>query len=346
MPLVAGKGKDVFTAKELEVHLRRHWAMRGCDIADGERIGIAVGELVAHSMERNSGANVPYIDLWIAIFDEFISWEVSLLSVLKNDRNIRVKWTAFDRSILMLLIKIIADSTAIRHLILLGFDTSARTLLRSTSEYMELFVAILDDPKLAREFVKTDTPEKAKEFWKAYLASGGIRKRVYQAWRKYCGGNDRSGTAEWFTNWGSSFNDILSAMLHPSYAGGLFTAIPFKASYPDENWLGVWGDKSEGSVDTIYTYASYFFPILLLKWDFPFEGFGEHMVEGNIKYNKARELHRHIKIGRGVLGSLILSLGIDSNRPHVFPEIDMSIWEHRRKKGTRSVRERTEAAHG
>jgi hypothetical protein len=46
---------------------------------------------------------------------------------------------------------------------------------------MELFVAILDEPKLAREFVKTDTPEQSKEFWKTNLASGGIRKRIYQA---------------------------------------------------------------------------------------------------------------------------------------------------------------------
>jgi hypothetical protein len=72
--------------------------------------------------------------------------------------------------------------------------------------------------------------------------------------------------------------------------------------------------------------------MLLLKDDFPFAGYGEHMSGGNIKYDKTQELHKHVKIGRGVLGSLILSLGTESNFPHVFPEIDMSIWEGRRNK--------------
>jgi hypothetical protein len=317
----------VFTQVELEAYLRRSWASRGCELADGERMGLAISELVAHSVERNSNTDIPYVDLWITILDEFISWQISLLTVLKCDRKTQKSPTDFDRSILMILMKIVADSTAIRHLILLGFDVQARVLLRSAAEYMELFVAIVDAPKLAQEFIKTDTPNEARKFWKTQLASGGIRQKIYGAWHKFFREDDDSDSAEWFSNWGNSYSDLLSGVLHPSLAGGLFTAVPFKCFYTDEKWLGVWGDKSEGSVDTVYTYASYFFPMVLLSWDFPFDGYGQYLAGGNIKYNKQLEMHRHVKIGRQVLGSLILSLGTENNRSHVFPEIDMSIWE-------------------
>ena len=86
--------------------------------------------------------------------------------------------TTFDECIAILLMKIIGDSTAIRHLILLGFDTSARSLLRSVGEHMELLVAIINEPQLADDFRKTDTPEEANKFWKSHLGYGGIRKKI------------------------------------------------------------------------------------------------------------------------------------------------------------------------
>jgi hypothetical protein len=232
--------KSMFTKDQLETHLRERWAARGCNLADGERMGIAISELVAESIERNSQLKAPYVDLWIAILDEFISWKFSLLTIFFSDRREQYELTDFDRSITMLLFKIIGDATAIRHLILLGFDVSACTLLRSTAEYMELFVALLNEPQLAREFVRTQTPEQGRTFWKAHLASGGIRKKIYAAWREFFRDNADREAAQWFANWGDSSNSVLSGVLHPSYMGGVFTAKAYALASGEINMWSSW----------------------------------------------------------------------------------------------------------
>ena len=160
------------------------------------------------------------------------------------------------------------------------------------------------------------------------MALSGTAPKINLAWREFFSEEKSSEIAEWFSNWGYSSNNILSAMIHPSYAGGLFTAIPFKEKYGDDNWPGIWGDKSDGSVHTVYMYLSFIFPIFILNHEFPFKGFDEYMAGGSVKYEESNELHKHVKIGRNVLASMIFSLGKDTNQPHVFPEIDMSIWEN------------------
>jgi hypothetical protein len=319
--------RGMFTKAELREYLREQWAERGCELSDGQRMGVSVEELVQHSVERNFKTESPYVDLWVKVLDEFISWFISLEMIFLRERKFRRKLTDFDRSVILLLSKIIGDSTAIRHLILLGFDSAARTLLRSTSEYIEVLVAVLSEPTLATAFAKTDTPEGGAKFWKTHLASGGIGKKIYSAWRSlFQGENDRE-VAQWFSNWGASSGYILSAMIHPSFAGGMLTAIPLKEKYTDEKWLGIWGDKSEWSVETLFIYARYVFPVFLLFRNFPFEGFGQYMSGGDIKYDEKEELHKHIKIGRDVLASLILSLVKETNYPHVFPKFDFTIWD-------------------
>jgi hypothetical protein len=108
--------------------------------------------------------------------DEFISWQISLVTIFYGNRQ-KSAFTNFDRSITVILMKLISDSMALRHLILLGYDVAARTLLRSIGEYSELYVAVLDDPALADEFVKSDVPDGAKAFWKSHVAWGSLQKK-------------------------------------------------------------------------------------------------------------------------------------------------------------------------
>jgi hypothetical protein len=68
------------------------------------------------------------------------------------------------------------------------------------------------------------------------------------------------------------------------------------------------------------------FPLLFLCHGFPFEGFDAHMAGGNLKYDESNELHRHVKIERDILGSLILDLFKEDENAEHFPPIDMSIW--------------------
>lgn len=312
----------MFTADQLRTHLRGEWEKNGCKIAPDERVGLEIAELIEHSRERALSAATPYVKLWVTVLDEFISWHLSLFSTIYPSPNDE-PWTHFQRSVYMLVGKIIADSLSLRHLVVLGFDSSSKTLLRSLTEYMEVLVAVLHKPSFAEEFVKSDTPEGSKHFWSQHLRGGKIRRRVEDAWRTFI--SDGDGAAEWFANWGRESNDLLSGFAHPSFAGSMFAAVPLKTAYSDEAWLGIWGDPSDGSVETIFTYAKYMFPILLLSRDFPFNGFTEELGF-ELKFDEKNEFHRHLTAGRNVLGSLILSLCAENNRPHVFPEYDLSIW--------------------
>lgn len=306
---------------ELEEYLKREWAKRGFPVAEGESIGVAIDELVSISKARNEKLDTPYLDLWILILDECICWFVSLLMVFYAKRDKSFPFTNFDKSLTLILSKIIGDSTAMRHLVLLGFDTSARAVLRSVSEYMEVMVALLHQPEFADEFIRSDTPEAAQAFWKTHLSRGGIRRRVTAAWKGFLRGNDEA--VEWFANWGRRSNPMLSGLAHPSSAGGFMTALMFKTKHVDENWLGVWGDRSDQSAETIFVYTQFVFPILLIGGKFPFDGFDRFMSQP-IPYDEGNELHRSIRIGGSILASLILSVGSEDNAPHFFPEIDLS----------------------
>ena len=293
-------------------------------MADDDRVGLDVKELVAASTERNGALETPYVELWVEILDELISWQVSLLNVVYAERIRGAALSDFERSVSMVLMKVIADSTAIRHLILLGYDTSARAILRSTGEYLEVLVALLDDPGLACAFVDSDTPEGAKSFWETHLRGDKIRRRIKRAWRQFFKENpEYESTGLWFAGWGAGFQMELSSLLHPSFAGGMLTALTGGGRRRHENWLGVWGGRSDASVETVLILASFMFPVLLLHPTFPFEGFEDHLG-ACVAYDERDELHRHVRIGRNVLGSLILSLCKESNAPHVFPEEDWS----------------------
>ena len=316
----------MFSKSDLLNYLHKQWTDSGCTFSDAGKVGVQVEELVEVSATRNSELEMPYVDLWIRVLDEFISWQTSLIGVLNSANANSKRMTDFDRCTLFIMMKIVADSTSIRHLILLGYDTSARTILRYVGEYMELYVAILNDPSLASEFKNAQTPEDTTEFWRSNLAYGGIRKKVKEAWGSLFKDDQDIDARDRFANWGYSSNAILSGIIHPSYMAAAFSALPMKTKYIDEKWFGFLGDKSEWSVDTIGIYQAYMFPILILNNGFPFEGHGEFMGEGDIAYDEADEGHQHVKIGRTVLANLIMSMCLESNLPHVTPDVDYSIW--------------------
>jgi hypothetical protein len=307
-----------FSKGDLMRLLSKEWANKGYDFDQSSRPGVSIQDLINHSTERNTALDLPPVDLWIALLDECISWLISLNVVVHPGPDRKVGLTNFEKSLMMILSRIISDSAAIRHLVLAGFDTSARTVLRSVSEYIEVLVAIIHRPNFADEFCTSDTPESAQIFWEKNLRGGKIRRRITAAWIDFLSKEADRGAAEWFANWGRTSTPILSALSHPSFAGGLFSAIPLKSHYRDENWLGFWGDKAECSVETIYIYLQFVFPLFLLSPDFPFGGFRT--------YKEADEFHYHVRFGRDILASVILSLGREDNAPFVFPDIDMSIW--------------------
>src|SRR4029079_754576 len=303
---------SALTEDQFRERIRIYWDERGFSVPEDSRVGISITELVEYSRQRNNDLQLPYVDLWVAVLDEHISWFVSLYQVVWTERDATLIRTHFEMSLVLLLGKIIADMTAIRHLVIAGFDTSARTILRSLAEDLEVLVAVIHNPDFSNEFVTSDSPEGAQKFWKTHLRGGKIRRRVTAAWNDFFAYAKDDGAAQWFANWGRGANLMLSGLAHPSFAGGLFAVIPLKEKHTDEAWLGVWGDKAEFSVDTIFILLQHIFPVLLLGRKFPFDISQPHFSTPRI-YDEQKELHRHVHIGRDMLASLILAISSEEN---------------------------------
>lgn len=310
--------ETIFARDNLRTYMRTHWNEAGETLEPGKRLGVEIAELITMSKERGDKLETVHLDLWVEILDELNSWLISLLNVVyRPGSRGDAAMTDFERSVVMLLIKLVSDTTSMRHLVTLGFDSSARTLMRSISEYMQVLVAIIDDPALAAKFVTADTPETSNAFYFQHLARGKLHKRIRNAWGRFFQSADDA--ADFFAEQQRELGRVLSGTAHPSFAGGHLAATQFIQTGPDENWLGHWGAKSNMSILTISIYTSCFMPLVLLGTAFPFEGFDD-WLSNSIAYDPADEFHRHVKVGRSVLASLILSLSKESNIPFIYPE--------------------------
>ncbi|MBS0269841.1 MAG: hypothetical protein JSS54_12780, partial [Proteobacteria bacterium] len=170
---------ETFTARDLNRHLRKQWKEVGCIIKPRQRMGINTADLIKHSEKRNKSLKDPHFELWIEVYDEFISWLVSLVTVAHWSKcKEPYHPTDYEKAIVILLMRIVSDSLAIRHLMLLGFDAAARTQVRTTTEHIEVVAAILDDPAMGAEFCKGRDATSANKFWKAYLSKHKIRPRI------------------------------------------------------------------------------------------------------------------------------------------------------------------------
>ena len=78
--------------------------------------------------------------------------------------------------------------TSMRILMLRGFDASAKVILRSTSEHIQMLVAIITDPMIATEFAKTRHPNTAAAFWRKHVRRGALQQQMKKAWTEFFSG--------------------------------------------------------------------------------------------------------------------------------------------------------------
>ena len=69
---------------ELYLFLQKQYDRLGSPLPKEGRIGLKVQELVDASIERSASKDLPFVDLWIAILDELISWLISFMSTTQE----------------------------------------------------------------------------------------------------------------------------------------------------------------------------------------------------------------------------------------------------------------------
>ena len=317
-----------YTSSFFRARLRRLWRKAGLIKGRSGRPGLSIAEVVRESRKRNRGVKIEQLELSILAYDEFVSWFLSLYSViLESISRKRIDDKHKDLFIchLVLISKITSDLLAIRTLCIEGFDVSAKTLLRSTVEYIDVLIIVTLDPSISDEFCKTDSHEKSNEFWNNYFRGGRrvnkARRMMRNAWMsrlKFEKYHDAVG----FDNWLYDSRDVLAMSGHPSWLGGYFSSIVLGTDYSD-NWMGIIGSKGEISTTTLMDAVKHIYKYLVLSDDMPFE---IESIEGKILvYDASQELERHIMIGRDFLKVLFAAIFADPRGHSTFlKEIDVS----------------------
>ena len=236
----ASTGATISSVEDLRAWVANRWRRLGVEPGDFTCASI-VDPYLKSQPERTGPGRSKHVDIWIALFDEFLGWYILLFEALDNhNRQVTEEANAltdYERSIIAILFKIIGDSFAFRLLIISGYDVAARTLLRSILEYFEVFVAIINDPQLAERFAETGDVDKANAFWHETFSKGKIDKKLAAAWQErlpfwqgflnslnstlnlrnvQCSISD----AAWFAELHQQDKRVLAACTHPSMASG------------------------------------------------------------------------------------------------------------------------------
>jgi hypothetical protein len=236
-------------------------------------------------------------------FDEFILWFFDLSTVLNITS---LTHDSGGMSYRALVGAITSHLISIRSLVSLGFDVSAKQVLRSLSEHCDALFLLLRKPELEAEFATPNDWDASNKFWHKYIKSGKARKLAL---------GDLEDTIED----DSAFTEImrfrreeetpLSLSSHPSYIGSIMATWQLEAddSKKDEivTWPGYAGRVSGASVRTI-DYAIYTCLFILIVDDFPFGTQSGHLKYAD--FEPGNSLCEQIEKGRPLLLNLAMRL--------------------------------------
>ncbi|WP_227269273.1 hypothetical protein [Roseobacter weihaiensis] len=152
----------------------------------------------------------------VFMFDQAVIWIASLRESagiamqMQGTRLIRQQWEALHA----LTFRMIEQLDAVRLLSLTQLPSPSMQIARSISEDVDMALAFLSRPKLARRFVACATVDEANEFWRRHIAGGrafrAVTEQLYRAGLEF----DQSGEYE---TWRKSVKATLGTAVHTSF---------------------------------------------------------------------------------------------------------------------------------
>ncbi|MBM4295112.1 MAG: hypothetical protein FJ126_09465 [Deltaproteobacteria bacterium] len=191
---------------------------------------------------------VKNLEPWISILNEGIQWLAQLHVALSLARTGDFEK---DKAILVpfaLVGSACAHSVAIRRLILSGLDASAKMLLRTLIETLNVCIAVIDDIELANNFMAAQDFEIAKKFWNQELSSKKLDGILAKIEKKI---NLEEEVVRDLKAWRKETLSLCSQYVHPSYVASLFAAEPPSVLSPYHHTPGIFGKTSITSLRTL-----------------------------------------------------------------------------------------------
>ncbi|WP_299848472.1 hypothetical protein [uncultured Roseovarius sp.] len=200
---------------QLLAHTRQMWSARGLDLDRVWQDTIVRLRGFRNAEEWNIGADSRPIDNFF-MFDQAIIWVAALHA--SAGHAVRTEQTGLSvqqwESLHALTFRMIEQLDAIRVLFLTDLPTPSMQIARSISEDVDMALAFVARPKLARRFVECATTDEATEFWRRHIAGGrafkAVSEQLYRAGLEF----DQSGE---YAAWRRRVGAILGTAVHTSF---------------------------------------------------------------------------------------------------------------------------------
>lgn len=259
---------------------------------------------------------VKYLEPWISILNEGIQWLTQLHVALSLARSGDFEK---DKEILVpfaLVGSACAHSVAIRRLILSGLDASAKVLLRTLIETLNVCIAVIDNIGLLNEFRAAQDFIIAKKFWNQKLSHSKLNIILTKI-EKSLDFDDE--VMDDLKGWREETLSLCSQYVHPSYVASLFSAEPPSVLYPYNHSPGILGKTSITSLRTLpeVCKAIWYFSRIGIE---VLKKFAKQQGEGSPAWQAFQgDNARAFVIGREIYSKIILRYW-DYKTPDIFEE--------------------------
>jgi hypothetical protein len=277
---------------EIEQEWRASYGKAGHDPPSRDDFAAVIAD---HEKETRIATTVG-LQPWLGIFEFGIEWlvyvHIALDGVKPKPPHHLVPWALTGSAV--------SFGLSIRALCLTGFDTPARSLLRSYVETLFLCLAALDDRNLARAYQSAGNDDEVKTFWHTTASPKNLHNRIRQIERK--SGLTEDVVAK-LTGWRREEYEILSQSSHLSYLAACLTAVSRTLGEIDSYKPGIFGLASDASIRTL-TYAA------AVTWHF--SCFAHNFLIGHsasdslLPIDQTSKLQLQMVVARQVLGKILI----------------------------------------
>lgn len=190
---------------------------------------------------------------WIYLADQFIYWlaffNFTLMGMFSKDDNQDKEFGEILGSLSVVTSLAASQAISIRKLCLLGHDASAKIILRSFAETIDICLMIIHDPSKRKRYFQSQDFDEARTFYNQNLRNKNLPS-FYKVMFQNLGYPENAVLV--FGASRESIKDLTTQATHSSWQAALFSAIPITYS-KNENAMGTFfGTISQFSKSTLF----------------------------------------------------------------------------------------------
>lgn len=211
------------------------------------------GEML-DEFSRNAEAEAhQQLQPWLYLADQFIYWlaffNFTLMGMVNNDDNQDKDFSEILGSLSVITSLAASQAISIRKLCILGHDASARIILRSLTETIDISLMVIHDSSKRKEYFQSQDFDEARTFWSQNLRKSKL-STFYKSMFQTLGYPENAALV--FQTSRENVKELTTQATHSSWHSALFSAIPVSYS-KDENAMGTFfGTISQFSKSTLF----------------------------------------------------------------------------------------------